>query len=112
MEFLTHLLQGFSVLVIVWGTVVQFIKFLGLTFRSKQVEDLPSAITQVKTILGSYLLLGLEILISADIIESIVDPTIDHIIVLAVIVIIRTIISYFLTREINLISDKHSPKNT
>ncbi|WP_164814037.1 DUF1622 domain-containing protein, partial [Clostridium perfringens] len=57
-------------------------------------------ITRVKSCLGTYILLGLEILICADIIESILNPTFHDIIVLASIVVIRTVISYFLNKEI------------
>ncbi|MEW9080881.1 DUF1622 domain-containing protein [Terrisporobacter glycolicus] len=35
-------------------------------------------------------------MIGADIVESILGPTIDHILTLAALVIIKTIISYFL----------------
>ena len=50
--------------------------------------------------LGGYILLSLEILISAGIIESIIKPTLQDIFQLAALVVIRTIISYFLNKEI------------
>ncbi|CAN1721304.1 DUF1622 domain-containing protein [Hyphomicrobium sp. 1Nfss2.1] len=52
--------------------------------------------------LGRGILLGLEILIAADILKSVVvDPTIDGIAVLGGIVIIRTFLSISLDVEIN-----------
>ena len=50
--------------------------------------------------LGSYLLLGLEFLIAADVIHTIVDPDVESLIVLGATVAIRTVISYFLNREL------------
>ena len=49
--------------------------------------------------LGSYLLLGLEFLIAADIIKTIQRPTLEEMAILGSIVVIRTVISYSLNRE-------------
>lgn len=52
--------------------------------------------------LGRGILIGLEILIAADILKSVVvDPTLDSILVLGGIVIIRTFLSISLDVEIN-----------
>jgi uncharacterized membrane protein len=50
--------------------------------------------------LGSYLLLGLEFMIAADVIHTVLDPTMDSLIILGAIVAIRTVISYFLNLEL------------
>jgi uncharacterized membrane protein len=50
--------------------------------------------------LGTYLLLGLEFLIAADILKTILEPGITELGVLAGIVALRTILSFFLNREI------------
>ena len=50
--------------------------------------------------LGSYLLLGLELLIAADVLDTIVHPTLLEIGILGGIVAIRTVIGFFLGREI------------
>lgn len=49
---------------------------------------------------GSYLLLGLEFLIAADIIHTIFTPTLQKLAVLGGIVAIRTVINYFLNLEL------------
>ena len=49
---------------------------------------------------GSYLLLGLEFMIAADIIYTIAKPNTEGLITLGSIVAIRTVISYFLNKEI------------
>lgn len=53
----------------------------------------------LKNYMGTYILFGLEILIAADIIETIMNPTMEEIVFLAAVVVIRTVISYFLGKE-------------
>ncbi|RCX14205.1 uncharacterized protein DUF1622 [Vagococcus fluvialis] len=53
----------------------------------------------MKMYLGSYVLLSLEVLIASDIIETILNPSIEDILILAGVVVIRTAISYFLGKE-------------
>lgn len=51
--------------------------------------------------LGYYLLLGLEFLVAADIIETLLAPDLEHVLVLGAIVVIRTVISFSLNWELN-----------
>jgi len=52
--------------------------------------------------LGKAILLGLEILVAADIIETVlIEPTLDRAASLSLIVIIRTILSLSIEYEIN-----------
>ena len=50
--------------------------------------------------LGTYLLLGLELLIAADILKTIVEPGLHELGILAGIVVLRTVLSFFLNKEI------------
>jgi uncharacterized membrane protein len=49
--------------------------------------------------LGYYLLLGLEFLIAADIIDTLMKPSPQDLLILGAIVVIRTVISYSLKSE-------------
>jgi len=93
-----------SVLILCVGVIKALIAFFtnGLRdiTRRQRLDDI-SANNLIKQHLGSYILLSLEILIAADIIKSILEPSLDDILILGAIVIIRTIISYFLERETN-----------
>ncbi len=52
--------------------------------------------------LGRAILLGLELLVAADIIKTVaVTPTLDSVVVLAIIVLIRTFLSWALELEIS-----------
>ena len=55
---------------------------------------------QVRQEFGAYILLGLEFFIAADIIMTIMKPTLLDVAILGAIVIIRTLISYFLNKEL------------
>lgn len=59
-----------------------------------------SELNKIRTDFGYYLLLGLEFLIAADIIETILKPDSEELIQLGGIVLIRVLLSYFLSKEI------------
>jgi uncharacterized membrane protein len=62
----------------------------------------PDVYHQFRRFLGRSILLGLEILVAADIIKTVaVTPTLDSVAVLAAIVVIRTFLSWSLELEIS-----------
>ncbi|MDA3813187.1 MAG: DUF1622 domain-containing protein [Candidatus Cloacimonetes bacterium] len=89
-----------GVLIIIWGVILITIRLLMLEVkRLKQKSIFPERET-LRHQLGSYLLLGLEFMIAADIIGTFTHPTLIDMAVLGSIVLIRTVISYFLEREV------------
>lgn len=56
--------------------------------------------------LGIYLLLGLEFLVAADILETVFKPSMEQLAILGGIVIIRTALNYFLDKELEHIKEK------
>jgi uncharacterized membrane protein len=58
--------------------------------------------TRFRRVLGRAILLGLELLVAADIIKTVaVTPTLDSVAVLAIIVLIRTFLSWALELEVS-----------
>jgi hypothetical protein len=58
--------------------------------------------TRLRTFLGRSLLLGLEFLVAGDIIKTVaIEPTRESVIVLAVIVLVRTVLSLSIDVEID-----------
>ncbi len=108
LEILIIVLQGLSITIIVWGVFLCLINFIKLEISTNNRSNIVKKITSTKNYLGSYILLGLEILISADIIDSILNPTMHDILRLAAIVIIRTVISYFLNKEMKATENNQS----
>ena len=97
--------------VIVWGVLIAGIDFVRYELTEKDRLVAARENNFIRNYLGSYVLLGLEILIAADIIETIIHPTFGDIVRLAAVVIIRTVISYFLNKEIEraLQTTDHQP---
>jgi uncharacterized membrane protein len=79
---------GFGALATV---VVYLLSLFGIRKRSY---------TEIRLFLGRYLALGLEFQLGADILSTAVAPTIGEIKILAAIVVIRTALNYFLSKEI------------
>ncbi|MFZ8765019.1 MULTISPECIES: DUF1622 domain-containing protein [Enterococcus] len=103
-------LNFLSILVLIWGVVIAGYDFIKTEFSQPDHVRAARHNNFIRNFLGSYILLSLEILIAADIIESIINPTYEDIIRLAAVVVIRTVISFFLHREIKdaLEEEEHS----
>lgn len=99
-SMLILLLNGFSILILLVGVVKTTVDFIKNETRGTDQETITRSNNQIKVYLGSYILLSLEVLIASDIIETIMNPSIEDILILAGIVVIRTAISYFLGKEI------------
>ena len=56
--------------------------------------------SEIRLYLGQYLVLGLEFQVGADILATAVSPTFEDVQLLAAIVVIRTVLSYFLQKEL------------
>jgi len=86
-------------LIVIYGVVEAIISFV----RQKLSAEKKDQITENEAIrqrMGAHLLLGLEIFIAADIISSVVSPNWSKVGILAAIVAIRTVLSYFLRMEV------------
>jgi uncharacterized membrane protein len=76
--------------------------FVAFARRSLPTEPVPGAYQDLRRDLGRAILLGLEVLIVADIVRTIiVEPTLESVAVLAAIVIIRIVLSFSLEVEID-----------
>ncbi len=104
MQLIHYLTLGIGLMgisVIVWGVVSGLKGFLLMEFHRSKDSDVCQDIGLLRRNLGSYLLLGLEFLIAADIVNTIVKPSIDEIIILGAIVAIRTVLTYSLNKEVS-----------
>jgi uncharacterized membrane protein len=85
--------------VICWGILLGLIKFIKLEIQRAKGINICHQREILRHHLGSYLLLGLEFLIAADIIHTIIKPTLEEVAVLGSIVAIRTILFFFEQRN-------------
>ena len=90
-------LAGVAVLVI--GSVLAFARYIVSLIR---LRDGPVAYRRLRLNLGRSIVLGLELLVAADIINSVaINPTFASVGVLGLIVLVRTFLSWSLDVEIN-----------
>jgi len=103
MEYLPHVSFGIGVLgvlVIVFGVTSGLFRLLRSEVRAARGLSVDRDRRYLRHLLGYYLLLGLEFLIAADIIDTIMKPTPQDLLVLGTIIVIRTVISYSLNAEL------------
>lgn len=77
-----------SIIVLLWGVILVSQKFIRIEFTAKTRAEAVDHLMVAKTNLGTYILLSLEILICADILETILNPSYHDLIVLGAIVVI------------------------
>jgi uncharacterized membrane protein len=88
-----------GVAVIVWGAVVSLIELCGVEIKRFSGAGVCKNPNLVRQHFGFYLLMGLEYMIGADIVRTLIRPTIQELAVLGAMVAIRTVTSYFLNKE-------------
>ena len=98
---ISFFLNVIGALITIWGIALSLAAFL-----KKEIFNRKEATQQNEAIrvrLGSYLVLALEFFIAGDIVKTIITPTWESLGILGAIVIIRTILSYFLTKDLKKI---------
>ncbi len=92
---------GFEVLGAV-ALVAGFVVAVVLGIRSLlRREGGAAAFGMLRTTLGGAILLGLELLVAGDLIRTISKPTLEDAVVLGIIVLIRTVLSFSIQVEID-----------
>ncbi|MGH2618794.1 MAG: DUF1622 domain-containing protein, partial [Thermomicrobiales bacterium] len=88
-----------GVAIIAAGALLGVLRFLRDVAHQERMTE---AYDRLRKFLGRSLLLGLEFLVAGDIIKTVaIEPTFDSVIVLAVIVLVRTVLSLSIDVEID-----------
>jgi uncharacterized membrane protein len=94
-ERVGEIVDGAGVAAIVIGAVISTVIAVGHVLQRRPVYS------AYRRWLGRSILLGLELLVAADIIRTVaITPTLDSVVVLGLIVLIRTFLSFSLELEI------------
>jgi uncharacterized membrane protein len=99
------LIEAVAVLVVTFGAIEAFVRLLGLASKPHATHG---ARKDIWRRFATWLLLGLEFELAADIIASVVSPTWRDIGELAAIAVIRTFLNYFLERDIETAGDSET----
>ena len=97
----SFILSIIGALITIWGIAIALFEFLKKELLRK--GDCIKCNELIRIKLGSYLVLALEFFIAGDIIKTIITPTWEGLGILGAIVVIRTILSYFLTKDLKKI---------
>jgi len=95
-----------GVVVIVFGVANALCRFARSELQSVQGVDVAEARQRLRQLLGYHLLLGLEFLIAADIVDTLMKPTPQDLLVLGAIIVIRTVISFSLNAELKSVQHR------
>jgi len=94
--WLVHIVEACSVLTILYGVVRAAIS----SILSLLTEPTKLPTTRIRLGLGQSLSLALEFLLAADILQTMISPTLEQVSILGAVALIRTFLNYFLGREI------------
>ncbi|MFF8262570.1 DUF1622 domain-containing protein [Streptomyces virginiae] len=95
--WLVLVIEAGGALIIFAGAVWAFVQFTATGLRRR---SLIGRFNQIRLSLGRFLVLGLEFQLAADVLRTAVAPSFTEIGQLAAIAAIRTVLNFFLTREI------------
>ena len=98
-ERLSQTLQFITMLLLAFGTAMALWNLFSGLFARKPVSVVTLEVWQG---LSRWLLLGLEFMLAADLIDTAVSPTWDDIGKLGAIATIRTVLGFFLGRDIEM----------
>ena len=96
LNLLATIISVISLLIVTYGALIAFINELK-RFTGKYTSI---NIRRLRATFGTYLLLGLEFLIASDILKTVLEPTLNELAILGGIVVLRTVLSVFLNKEI------------
>lgn len=99
-----------GVAIIVFGFNVALIKLLGALRTGVGLRKSLGNIERVRTMLGAYILTGIEFMIASDIIHTVITREFTDLLFVGLLVIIRTAISFFLGKEVMELSEKESKR--
>lgn len=94
-DVMVRLIEACGAVVIMIGAIVAIVKF-AVTLARRDINQFSA----VRLSLARFLVLGLEFQLAADVLRTAISPSFQEIGKLAAIATIRTVLNYFLNREI------------
>ena len=110
LDLLAVVISVTSLLIVTYGALIGIISFLKNEIRRFTGGYSITNIRKLRATFGTYLLLGLEFLIASDILKTVLEPTLNELALLGGIVVLRTILSVFLNKEIKELESEKKKK--
>lgn len=98
-SYIVPWIEAAGIAIVVWGSIEVIINLArrGMALLSRSGPTL--SLGEIRIALGDKMVLGLEFFLAGDIIQTIVVPTWNSLGILGGIVVIRTVIVFFLRQE-------------
>lgn len=100
LNFLAITISVTSLLIVTYGALIGIVSFFKNELKRFTGGYTTMNLRKLRATFGTYLLLGLEFLIASDILKTVLEPSFDELAILGGIVVLRTILSVFLNKEI------------
>lgn len=107
LNILATIISVASLLIVTYGALIGILSFLCNEVKRFTGNYSTTNIRKLRATFGTYLLLGLEFLIASDILKTVLEPSLNELAILGGIVIIRTILSVFLNKEIKQLESEN-----
>lgn len=107
-EWLVVGIELFAILILLMGLGRFTLNFVSGEMHRRDGHERSHRLNLGRLELGRHILTGLEVLIVADLIRTMLELTIENIILLGGLVTIRSLISFFLERELNHLQDDNN----
>jgi uncharacterized membrane protein len=119
-QWLRLIVETAGALIVALGMVLALVAFVRILLRRRDPTANEASFNRVRLTLARYLALALEFQLAADILSTAIAPSWEAIGKLGAIAIIRTVLNYFLEREMEaearsldrLDPDERSPRMT
>ncbi|WP_196885725.1 DUF1622 domain-containing protein [Aureivirga sp. CE67] len=106
LDELSDIVDVIGILILMFGFLKGIIELIKTEIKAlNKKENIYASIQTLRSKVGLYILLALDFLIASDIIGSVVHKTQDELFKLAIVIVIRIVIGYFLSKEITEIRE-------
>ena len=99
-----HFADGVAIVVMVIGFVMALVGFVPTLWHTGRVDAI-SKLQMIRCNFGVYLVFALELMIVSDLLHSVLSRRLEDLYLLGGLVVIRTLIAYFLNQEIKELSE-------
>ena len=99
-------IEAVGIVIVLWGALEGLLKLLGRLKAVLGHTDKLTPLSHIRVAIGEKIALGLDFFLAGDIIQTIVIPSWESLAILGGIVIIRTIIAFFLNRDLKELTEK------
>lgn len=93
--------EALGIVMVLWAVLQGLLRLSRRAWRAAAGDPAPGELGAIRLAMGERMVLGLEFFLAGDIIQTIIVPTWERLGILGGIVVIRSVIVYFLNLELS-----------